>query len=498
MRSSRLFVALVWIGLLTGSLMAQVSVNGYKYAMVMADNDALSIQDRVVSMLESEGIKVIANPNTLDPKERTKVLGLRFRCWDKINMGMPKYAEVGLWDISSGRLIGKARGGATWGMSHAGIAESAVIDAWKQLQYKGFSESIHAANLRELFPGRPTVHIDIDAFKQEVHANKIEGIWSFDNNAYQILIFKDAAGSYGDFVGTVISSDSPAWNKDEIKFEFRTTATDSVFTGNFYRGDKTKIGTTFILKEGTLEWQFDLPDGKKENALLIRNWPKFSPTTAPTNIGSYVGTSFLVGLDGFLATNFHVIESGGSIKVFFPEAKREYSATVALQDRKNDLAILQVKDFNSQDLGLKKLPYRLVSSGNSKIGDRVYTVGFPLGAQLGTTVKYTEGSLSSKNGMQDDPTYLQVSTPIQPGNSGGPLLGPGGNLIGIVVSSLNPEWMKRQFGATPQNVNFAVKADYLITLIDMLPVPPNRDFAVATSPEVVAKAVAIVRVTPKP
>ena len=68
MRSSRLFVALAWVGLLAGSLMAQVSVNGYKYAMVMADNDGLSIQDRVISMLESEGIKVIANPNTIDPK----------------------------------------------------------------------------------------------------------------------------------------------------------------------------------------------------------------------------------------------------------------------------------------------------------------------------------------------------------------------------------------------------------------------------------------------
>lgn len=500
MRLVRLLISIACLGVMATSLRAQVRITGYRYAIIGAENDNLGIKEYVEAMLESDGLKVIQNPNSLEPKEKLKVLLFRFRYWDKVTMGIvnPKSCEIGAWDLISNRLIGNPRGSSTWGgMTNAGLAESAVRSAWKQMKYKGFSESDHVANTNELFPARPKVMANIEAFKKSQLTNAIEGIWSFDNNAYQILITKDETGNFGDFVGLVLSSESPAWNKDEVKFEIRSTAAESVFTGNFYRGDKAKIGTTFSLKGSALEWQFDLPDGKRENALMIRNWPRTVNSQGPSNNTGSVGTSFLIGLDGFLATNFHVIDSGGPIKVFFPEAKKEYEAIVVLQDRKNDLAILQIKAFNPYDLGITKLPYRLVSSAESKIGDRVYTVGFPLGPELGNTVKYTEGSLSSKNGMQDDPTYLQISTPIQPGNSGGPLLGPGGNLIGVVVASINPDWMKKQFGTIPQNINFAVKADYLLTLIDMLPVAPNRNFAPSTSPDLVAKAVAIVRVGPR-
>ena len=72
-------------------------------------------------------------------------------------------------------------------------------------------------------------------------------------------------------------------------------------------------------------------------------------------------------------------------------------------------------------------------------------------------------------GLQDDPRLFQISTPLQPGNSGGPLFNNNGDLIGVVVSSLNANYFYENIGVIPQNVNFAIKSTYLINLISMIP-----------------------------
>ena len=81
---------------------------------------------------------------------------------------------------------------------------------------------------------------------------------------------------------------------------------------------------------------------------------------------------------------------------------------------------------------------------------------------MGTEIKFTDGKISSKTGMQGDITSYQISVPIQPGNSGGPLFDYDGNLIGITTSTIN-----RKYDMT-ENVNYAVKTSYLKNLIDVL------------------------------
>jgi S1-C subfamily serine protease len=76
-------------------------------------------------------------------------------------------------------------------------------------------------------------------------------------------------------------------------------------------------------------------------------------------------------------------------------------------------------------------------------------------------VKYTSGDINALSGLHGDQRLMQVSLPIQPGNSGGPVALDDGRVVGVVVSSVNLEYVFKNSNTLPQNVNFAVKADYL-------------------------------------
>ena len=108
-------------------------------------------------------------------------------------------------------------------------------------------------------------------------------------------------------------------------------------------------------------------------------------------------------------------------------------------------------------------------SGDVKLGEQVFTLGFPLGQVLGKSVKLSNGTISALSGIRDNASIFQISNPVQPGNSGGPLLDKDGNLIGVVVATLNAKLFLKYADTIPQNVNFAIKSDYLINLIRMIP-----------------------------
>ena len=103
------------------------------------------------------------------------------------------------------------------------------------------------------------------------------------------------------------------------------------------------------------------------------------------------------------------------------------------------------------------------------------TLGYPIADVMGDEVKFTDGKISSKTGIQGDVTVYQISVPIQPGNSGGPLFDDKGCLVGITSSGLNRDYFKAE------NVNYAIKSSYLKALVDAMPQPvrlqTNADIA---------------------
>ncbi|MBF9236129.1 trypsin-like peptidase domain-containing protein [Hymenobacter sp. BT683] len=161
------------------------------------------------------------------------------------------------------------------------------------------------------------------------------------------------------------------------------------------------------------------------------------------------GTGFALTSEGYLVTSYHVIQGADSVLVEGHDHKR-YHAEPVYSDRKHDLAILRITDktFN----GFGRLPYA-IKEGQADLGERVYTLGYPR-----EDVVYGEGALSARSGFQGDTAFYQVSIPVNPGNSGGPLLDERGNLIGVVSGRQNDA----------QSAAFATKSSYLVRLVDSL------------------------------
>jgi serine protease Do len=105
-------------------------------------------------------------------------------------------------------------------------------------------------------------------------------------------------------------------------------------------------------------------------------------------------------------------------------------------------------------------------SRSVKLGQQVFTLGYPNVQIQGTNLKMTEGSISSTGGIQDDSRQWQISVPVQPGNSGGPLFDEYGNVFGIVVSKLNAIKIAKYTGDLPQNINYAVESAYAMPLLE--------------------------------
>lgn len=93
--------------------------------------------------------------------------------------------------------------------------------------------------------------------------------------------------------------------------------------------------------------------------------------------------------------------------------------------------------------------------------------GFPLKGILGQGLKISSGTVSSLSGLDDDARFLQVSAPVQLGNSGSPLLDENATVIGVVDYKLNAIWAVQKTGDIPQNVNFAIKGVIVRGFLDI-------------------------------
>lgn len=169
------------------------------------------------------------------------------------------------------------------------------------------------------------------------------------------------------------------------------------------------------------------------------------------------GTGFAVSHQGHILTNHHVVDGCISIRVTTDGHKKEL--TVVATDPGNDLALLKLP---SPSLGIA----RFQEGRNIRPGDSVVVVGFPLHGLLASEANVTTGTLSALAGIGNDTRFLQITAPVQPGNSGGPLFDQGGNVVGVVVSKLNALKLAKMTGDIPQNINFAIKSAVVKSFLD--------------------------------
>ncbi len=170
------------------------------------------------------------------------------------------------------------------------------------------------------------------------------------------------------------------------------------------------------------------------------------------------GTGFFVSDDGVVVTNAHVVEGRDVFTVFTAKSPEGHPARLLARDDANDVAVLKVD-------GITARPLALAAEFTARRGEEVLTLGYPLPDLQGMEQKATFGRVNSLTGLHDDIRHAQVDLPIQPGNSGGPLLNRRGEVLGITTATVNNDYAKKAYGATTQNVNFAVKVDYIHPLL---------------------------------
>ncbi len=168
------------------------------------------------------------------------------------------------------------------------------------------------------------------------------------------------------------------------------------------------------------------------------------------------GSGFFVTGSDFI-TNAHVVKGCTQTRIKTVDGTVR-DANIAARDEGADLALLRLSGSSSSKVAQLRSGLRL--------GESVAAFGFPHADILSSSGNFTLGNITALTGMNDDTREIQISAPVQSGNSGGPLLDQTGNVVGVVTGKLNAMKMANASGDLPQNVNFAIKASILASFLE--------------------------------
>ena len=186
----------------------------------------------------------------------------------------------------------------------------------------------------------------------------------------------------------------------------------------------------------------------------------YNPRKHLTNESKFKGngSGFLINNNGFIATNYHVID--GATEIFVEIDAKDYKCKLVATDKENDLAILKVLEKSNF------MVYSTINSNKTATGSEIFVLGFPYALSLlGNEIKLTDGKISSQTGFQGQLKTYQISAPVQPGSSGGPLFNSDGDIVGIVSSKFT----------AGENVGYAIKSKYLLDLLVKNNISFNRN-----------------------
>lgn len=174
-----------------------------------------------------------------------------------------------------------------------------------------------------------------------------------------------------------------------------------------------------------------------------------------------IGTAWPIS-SGYVVTNNHVVSQSNDVLVITASGQ-QIRAWAAIRDEASDIALLEVSDSH-------KLPPALpLATSQAKLGASVFTIGFPRVDFMDSTPKLSDGVISDVNGLHGDPGSYQTTVPIQPGNSGGPLLNMRGEVVGVVRSMLGISDETHEKIFVLQNASCARKIEFVKELSALLP-----------------------------
>jgi S1-C subfamily serine protease len=186
------------------------------------------------------------------------------------------------------------------------------------------------------------------------------------------------------------------------------------------------------------------------------------------------GTGFFVNSSGQVITAAHIVHDCAVVDVHY--GGNSVPATVAASSPLLDMAVLDTHTNTEHFLPLRR-------DGHLELGENVANIGFPLQSLMTDAPTVTRGTLSSRAGLSGSLGQFQFSAPIQPGASGGPVIGARGDVVGVAVGTLNAGELLKQ-GVLPQNVNFALEAQYVQRFLQNKSVAFTEGTADPHAPEV--------------
>ena len=167
------------------------------------------------------------------------------------------------------------------------------------------------------------------------------------------------------------------------------------------------------------------------------------------------GTGFYVSSTGHVITNDHVVDGCKDIKV--QSTGTDISTVLLATDTKNDLALLKASHMPSI--------YFSISNNDPEELQDVIVAGYPFGDAFSSSIKFTQGIVSSLAGIGNDYSQFQIDAAIQPGNSGGPIVDIYGNILGVAVAKLDFKKIMDDYGVVAENTNFGIKASAVRNLM---------------------------------
>ncbi len=336
-----------------------------------------------------------------------------------------------------------------------------------------------APQYKNIFSGdKPPITVDEwkDTFSKR-SLKSLEGVWLWDDSAYEIAIVKAPNNVEYDYLGVIINADRGSWKPGDVKLEMKATVSRQLFLGNYYGGDKTSQGVSFKYSENLIETRYgNIP------IMIVRSYPTAGDAQKREGVvaGKSYGSGFFVNSRDVL-TNAHVLDGCQTAQIVLDGNRIE--GTIHVQDVNNDLAIVRTPEETAA------VPVNFRNDRTINPGEPVSALGFPLQSVLAKQMNITTGSITSLAGINNDIRFLQFSAPTQAGNSGGPLFDRYGNLVGVITSKLNALKVAMLTGDIPQNTNFAIRTEIVRSFLDINGVAHSQgDNQSSLSPEQVYRS----------
>ena len=281
----------------------------------------------------------------------------------------------------------------------------------------------------------------------------IEGIYKSidlgETYEYDIAILKSDENNR-EYVGLILLTTDNDLSIGGKIFTFEKTAQANLFFGKY----KTKVGTSYENKTASLDGAV-LKMGLKS---FVKMFPAEGETRHYREINPLVdwessGSGVLINNKGFIATNNHVIKGAKKIRISFQNDTIDYEAKIISQNEENDVAIIQINDSR-----FKSTVNPVKWHSSVSLGERVFTLGYPISNKMSDNVKVVDGIVSGLNGIEGNKSFFQTTLPVWYGNSGGPCFNSRGEILGLATQIL---WDK---GEKVDNVAYITKTSNVLTI----------------------------------